>query len=148
MAHSNTCTVEVDSVIRGKHEYKDNWHHTEGQILHCHEDLREEAQLHDKFAVGVYIWTDRQEEQLVGHVPREISGPINKFLSITGSKFSAVVTGHRRPDAKGKEKGLVVPARFKATSTHLKSRKIIDTLKDEISTIIAKDPKFTLQFVM
>ena len=52
------------------------------------------------------------------------------FLRIPGSEMEAVVAGHRRPDKKGlKEKGLVVPGQFRATTT---SQNILNILKESI----------------
>ena len=149
-----TCALEFDTVIRFNHMYKEGWQSSKRQLVQCHTDKQKRvgASLHDKHAIGVYRWigkTDgKQVQTLVGHLPNEMSLACNGFLNLDGSEINAIVTEEKCPDEKGvTTKGYVVPARFKATSTHTRCKKIIKTLSDELHMIIEKDPKLTLRIV-
>ena len=62
-----------------------------GRQLECrHEEKNEE----DEFAIGVYR-NDFQKETLVGHMPRNISKFVYKFLKLSNSKLSCKVKGKR-----------------------------------------------------
>lgn len=62
---------------------------------------KEEGNPHDRFAVAVV-----KGEEIVGHVPREVSQAFYAFLS-HGGTITCKVTGHRQHG-----KGLEVPCRF------------------------------------
>ena len=48
----------------------------------------------DEFAIGVYQ-IDFQKETLVGHMPRNISKFVYRFLKLPNSKLSCKVRGRR-----------------------------------------------------
>ena len=110
--------VEFSSVIRGHHVYKATWSPTLGESLTCRKDERNEANEHDEYAIGTYL----DDNQLVGHVPMELSFLVYTFLrahldnnvqvKVTGVQVK--VTGTRTL-----ENGLVVPASFQARTTNL-----------------------------
>lgn len=79
--------------------------------MKCRKDERKEAKEHDEYAVGTYL----HDNQLVGHVPMEISFLVCTFLRARqANNVQVKVTGPRRL-----ENGLVVPASFQARTTSL-----------------------------
>ena len=81
-----------ESYVCGFHMYQTVWSLIIGEEnLECrHEEKNEE----DEFAIGVYR-NDSQKETLVGHMPRNISKFVYKFLSFPNSKFSCKAKGKR-----------------------------------------------------
>ena len=59
--------------------------------LDCRDEEKNED---DEFAIGVYR-NDFQKETLVGHMPRNISKFVYKFLKLRNSKFSCKLKGKR-----------------------------------------------------
>ena len=99
--------TKVGSVIRGHHIYKETWTPFVGEVLEVKPDMRNEARDHDPYAMGIYMINADEEEQLVGHVPIEISSLLYHFLNHGDSIVRVKVTGPRR-----NEKGLVVPGMY------------------------------------
>ena len=68
-----------------------------GEKLKCKHDTREEAKLYDEFAVGIYRLSDSsfQDEELVGHLPIELSFPLRKFLTRACCALEFSTTGTR-----------------------------------------------------
>ena len=98
--------VEFSTNIRGHHIYKDSWRPTIGGVLQCRRD--ETAQRFDKNAVGVF-----KADELVGHLPRQISTIIAQYLDVSEhNTLTAVVSGKRKREG---GEGLSVPAKFSAT---------------------------------
>lgn len=117
-------SCEFESVVRGHHIYKRIWKPVVGEKLKCKHDTREEAQLYDEFAIGTYLPVNDGEEELVGHVPIELSFLLCKYLARDGCCLEFTPTGPRYL-----EDGLVVPGRFKATSN---GKALICILKNEL----------------
>ena len=78
--------------VRGFHLYQTLWSPIIGEEnLECrHEEKNEE----DECAIDPY-WNDFQKETLAGHMPRNISKFVYKFLKIPNSKLSCKVKGKR-----------------------------------------------------
>ena len=90
--------------------------------LACKHDTREQAQLYDDYAVGIYLDEGEGiEKKLVGHVPIELSFLLCKFLARKGCHLKFSPTGSRYL-----EDGLVVPGKY------LASAKVIAILKKEL----------------
>ena len=70
-------TLEVESMVRGYHVYKDLWTAVVGEELQCG---RESENFRDPFAVAV-----KKNSDTVGHVPRRISTVCSMFLRRGGS---------------------------------------------------------------
>ena len=103
--------VEFSSVIRGHQVYKATWSPTLGESLTFRKDERNEANEHDEYAIGTYL----DDNQLVGHVPMELSFLVYTFLRAhLDNNVQVKVTGTRTL-----ENGLVVPASFQARTTNL-----------------------------
>ena len=79
-------TLAFSSIVRGFHVYRDVWKPLENVELEC---LFERRNLFDMFAIKTCRLED---EQIVGHLPREISRP-TKFLLDRGAKVTEQLTG-------------------------------------------------------
>ena len=102
--------VEFSSVIQDHHVYKEKWTPTLGESLTCGKDEHNEANKHNGYAIGMYL-----DNQLVGHVPMELSFLVYTFLRASQDNSVQVkVTGTRTL-----ENGLVVPASFQARTKNL-----------------------------
>ena len=116
--------VQFTPVIRGHHIYKSVWTPTLGEKLNCREDNCKEAKQHDEYAIGTYLEANTGNE-LVGHVPMELSYVIYTFLrAYDDNEVSVKVAGSRRL-----ENRLVVPGTFKARTP---SRAIATKFEREI----------------
>ena len=130
MARSHRITYEkqycceFDSVVGGHHIYKRIWKPIVGEKLMCKHDTREEAQLYDEFAIGTYLPVNDREQELVGHVPIELSFLLCKFLARDRCCLEFTPIGPRYL-----EDGLVVPGCFKAMSNE---KALIYILKNEL----------------
>ncbi len=78
---------ELACCVRGYHVYKDIWAAAIGEELEC---SREPTNMADRYAVAV-----RNEETIIGHLPRKISKVCSLFLRRGGS-IRCTVTGSRR----------------------------------------------------
>ena len=94
--------VEVETVIRGHHVYKEIWTPTLGEMLSCR---RETDNFHDWFAVAVMKGTD-----LVGHMPKKISTICSLFLR--SGTLRCEVIGSRQYSANLDQGGLEVPCKL------------------------------------
>lgn len=99
-------SIEVDTVIRGYHVYKEIWSATLGETLVC---SRETDNYHDRFAVSVLKRT-----VTVGHVPKKISSICSLFLWRSGTVMCEV-TGGRQYSADLEQGGLEVPCKLTFT---------------------------------
>ena len=88
---------ESESVARGHHIIKKVWKPVVGEKLTCKHDTREEAKLYDEFSVGIYhlSTSSSQDQELVGHLPIELSFLLCKFLSREGCSLKFSPTGAR-----------------------------------------------------
>ena len=105
--------------LRGYHAYT-NIPLTLGQKLLC--DIEPENE-HDPFAVMVQT----ENEELVGHIPIEISKVLYKFLT-DGGEAVAEVIGKRHN--KGTNMGMEVPLDIKLKGTRPYLKKLRKHLKD------------------
>ena len=91
--------VEFTAPIRGHHIYKETWCPKIGELLYCHKDDREEAMQYDRNAIGVFQPAGKEgKENLVGHVPIEISQLTSNFILAgdTNSLVSVVIGKRKR----------------------------------------------------
>ena len=123
---------EFESVARGHHIYKKVWKPVVGEKLECKHDTREEAKLYDEFSVGIYrlSTSSSQDQELVGHLPIELSFLLCKFLSREGCSLEFSPTG-----ARFLKDGLVVPGRYTALSNN---KKMVAILHRELQCKIEK----------
>ena len=71
------------------------WKPVVGETLTCKHDTIEEAKLYDEFSVGIYrlSTSSSQDQELVGHLPIELSFLLFKFLSREGCSLEFSPTG-------------------------------------------------------
>jgi len=104
---ASTCSgaIEVSTVVRGYHVYKDIWTAPLGEILYC---LRETDNRHDRFAVAII-----KDGEVVGHVRKEISSICSVFL-LSGT-ISCEVTGSRQYSRDLEQGGMHIPCKLRFT---------------------------------
>ena len=110
--HVHAAEFSMDSVICGHHVYRHIWSSVVGEELECR---IETGNVHDLYAVSV-IKSGSSGNDVVGHIPRNISTPYNLFLR-KGGTVSCVVTGHHQYSSDLPQGGLEVPCQllFKGT---------------------------------
>ena len=97
--------IKFHAAIRGHHLYKNAWTPKMGEHLSIKKDTREEAMNYDVHALRVF-----NDENLVGHIPIEISSILDYFLQQCPDNFiDAEVAGKRKCEV-----GLVAPADYTA----------------------------------
>ena len=93
-----------ESYMRGFHVYQTVWSPIIGEEnLECRQERKNEE---DESAIGAYR-NDFQKESLVGHMPRNTSKFVYKFLKLPNSKLSSKVKGKRLN--RGAVYGLEIP---------------------------------------
>ena len=110
------CQLFVESSIRGYHAYCRDINVYVGEVMTCEQAPDNE---HDEHAVAI---KKTGSEELVGHVPIELSKIFCKFLSDSG-EIEAECIGSRYSVGEGK--GLELPADYRLLSDcqYLKSKK-------------------------
>ena len=100
--------------------------------LTCKHDTRQEAKLYDEFSVGIYrlFTSSSQDQELVGHLPIELSFLLCKFLSREGCSLEFSPTR-----ARFLEDGLVVPGRYTVLSN---DKKMVPILHRELERKVEK----------
>ena len=99
---ATTC-IEVETVIKGYHVYKEIWTAMLGEVLTC---TREADNFHDQFAVAIMKRSD-----VVGHVPKKISTICLLFLR--SGTITCEVNGSRQYSADLHQGGLEVPCKLR-----------------------------------
>ena len=94
-------------IIRGYHAYLNIWEPLLGKCLRCAKEPENEV---DKHAVAVVRINSRNEEVVVGHVPKLISIVVSMYLSLPCCTLSIEVAGKRIN--RGAGYGLEIPAKF------------------------------------
>ena len=97
-------TFELTTIIRGHHVYHDQWSGSVGKKLTAAPDPRAEAIQYDENAIGAY-----NGDQLVGHLPVEVSKLFKQFVTKDRNRVDIVVVGKRK-----REVGMVLPVKCKA----------------------------------
>ena len=115
-SQQSVCSFAFESVIRGHHIYKSMWCPVLDEELILCEELNN---LHDRNAVSI-----KKEDNVVGHVPRELARVVKKFLR-KGGKAICIVSGPRK-----RGKGLEVPCTYKFSGKR-KLVKKLEALLDE-----------------
>ncbi len=107
-----------DSCIRGHHVSKEFWTPSLNERLLCE---KEEGNTSDVYAVAV-----KENNRIVGHVPRTISAVCSLFLDREGTTITCVVTGSRRYSSDLPQGGLEVPCKltFKGSEKYLQKIKL------------------------
>ena len=95
---------DLDSFIRGYHAYMDIWIPKVCDKNFCLKSENENQ--HEKFAVAIVL-----EEQIVGHVPKNLSKIFHQFMKIPNSTIGCKVTGKRVN--RGVDYGLEIPVQYR-----------------------------------
>ena len=95
--------VEINSYVRGNHEYKESWTPVIGDVLPLQ---REPSNCNDKLAVAVI-----SAATIVGHVPYNLAPTVSHFLQRSFNKGLTEVTGDRVN--RGAGYGLEVPCVYR-----------------------------------
>ena len=111
---------ELACCVRGYHVYKDIWAAAIGEELEC---SREPTNMADRYAVAV-----RNEETIIGHLPRKISKVCSLFLRRGGS-IRCTVTGSRRHSSDLPQGGLEIPCSLLFTADMKEIIKLNKVLK-------------------
>ena len=81
-------SVNYDSAVRGYHVYKSVWEPKERPFLSC---SHEENDIYDMFAIKTCLTDETGKEQIVGHLPLELSR-FTKYLLDSGAVVTAKLT--------------------------------------------------------
>ena len=96
---------QFESYVRGYHAYLNIWEPLFGECLRCAKEPENEVNNH---AVAVVRINSRNEEVVVGHVPKLMV--VSMYLSLPRCTLSVEVTGKRIN--RGAGYGLEIPAKF------------------------------------
>ena len=103
--------------------YRNIWTLYKGEKLVTHPYVRETALEYDQYIIGIYKIKGDGCEQLVGHLPVEISSLLCHFLRADDGNYIEVeILGKRKYEV-----GLVVPAKYNSFATNKRTAKILDT---------------------
>jgi len=129
---NSMCSCKFESVAHGHHVYKNVWKPVVSEKVMCKHDTREEAKLYDEFSVGIYrlSTSSSQEQELVGHLPTELSSLLCKFLFCEGCSLEFSLTG-----ARFLEDRLVVTGHYTALSNN---KKMVTILHRELERKVEK----------
>ena len=118
--------LNFETVIRGHHVYKAVWGPEIGEKLECYEDTRKEAKDYDKHSAGIFKLSSKEgKKTLVGHIPVELSSLIDYFLKI--EETNRVIAEVTRKRKRKREPGLVVPAKFTASTMDRRFAHVLDS---------------------
>ena len=100
-------SVNYDCAVRGYHVYKSVWEPKKRQVLSC---SHEENKIYDMFAIKTCLTDKNGKEQIVGHLPLELSR-FAKYLLDRGAVDTAKLTSTHSVLVEG---GLEIPCQVKA----------------------------------
>ena len=107
-----------------------------GETVLSRKDTWEEAIEYNKYAIGIF----KKQEQLVGHIPIELSQLIYHFLNESNENFiEASVSGKRK-----REIGIVVPAKHMAFT---KTQRMANILQSELKNKKGKYDLLTFKII-
>ena len=119
MAANGSQVEEYQSFVRGHHVYFTIWTPVVGEELVLR---RQPDNEHDPYAVAV------KDEEVAGHVPRNISQVVSFFLSHSGNVGFCNITGPRVN--RGVGLGLEVPCVYKFYGKKVYLKKLTELLGD------------------
>ena len=111
-----TYELKVITAVRGYHVYQEVWSPIIGEAFTCQQENGNE---HDAYSVA----TIREDDEVIGHLPREISR-VSYFFLAHGGSISGIVTNKRRYCTQ--RGGMEIPCQL----TFLGTRKNIRKLKN------------------
>ena len=117
--------AEIDSFIRGFHEYKDIWQPVVGEMLLLR---KEPTNIKDRLAVCV-----QKEGQVVGHVPRNLAPLLFYFLDRDVCKGFAEVTAVPLNHGAGME--MEVPCVFRLYGPESYVKRLKDMIRRDLESV-------------
>ena len=117
--------TEIESFVRGYHDYKNIWQPTVGEVLVL---KREPA--NDKNSLAVCI---EKHGQVVGHVPRNLAPLISYFLVREVNKGMVEIKG--QPVNRGAGMGMEVPCVYHLFGPNVYLRRLEEVIKNDYSSV-------------
>ena len=93
-----------ESVICGHHVSKAHFTPVIGRVLPC---ANERGNIHDIYAVAI-----KDDDTIVGHVPRAISSVCHMFLNKSGTSIHSEIVGNRIYSQDLPQGGLEIPCKY------------------------------------
>ena len=114
-------TVEFSCAVRGYHVYKSFWAPKERQELTCYHEIDNR---YDLFAIKTCLTDENYYEEVVGHLPLEISR-VTKYLLDRGAAITATLTSTRYRRSPLIQGGLEIPCVVKAEMIGTQKNKLL-----------------------
>ena len=127
LIHIKQKQYDLDSFFRGYHAYMDMW---KPKFLF---EVRNKNQ-HDTFAVAIVL-----EEQIVGHIPKNLRKIFHQFMKIPNCNIGCKVTGKRAN--RGAGYGLEIPVQYRFIGAEKAVEWAEKNIKEVFENINKKDHK-------
>ena len=125
VASTEQSVTEIESFVRGYHEYKDIWQPTIGEVLPL---KREPTNDNDRLAVSV-----ERRGQVVGHVPRNLALLLSYFLLRDVNKGLVEMTG--QPVNRGAGMGMEVPCVYHLFGPKTYLKRLEEVIKNDFTSV-------------
>ena len=127
-------SFEFHAAVRGYHVYRNIWAPQVNENLNCY---HEEGNLFDIFAIEICRTTDNE---VVGHLPREISRP-TKYLLDRRATMTVTFTSDRYRRSPLYQGGLEIPCLIKVTVVGTKTGQSLIQLYSEMVNKLYCEPE-------
>ena len=127
-------TVEYPTAVCGFHVYRSVWQPKESQVLSCSHEV---GNMYDLLAIKTCLEDEHGEEQIVGHLPLELSRFTKYLLDRGASGIAILSTTHYRRSVLV-QGGLEIPCIVKAKMIRTEKNKRILTRYLELSIYFPK----------
>ena len=122
---ADRAAVEIDSFVRGFHEYKDIWRPSVGEIL----DLkRERTNAKDVLAVCI-----QKDGVVVGHMPRNLASLVSYFLERSFNTGSVEITG--APLNRGAGMRMEVPCIYRLFGPKMYAKRLREVIQKDLNSV-------------
>ena len=125
VASTEHSVTEIESFIRGYHEYKDTWQPIVGEVL-----VLKREPTNDKDSLAVCI---EKHGQVVGHVPRNLAPLIFYFLLRDVNKGMVEIVG--QPVNRGAGMGMEVPCVDHLFGPKKYLKRLEEVIKNDFSSV-------------
>ena len=125
VASAEQSVTEIESFVRGYHEYKDIWQPRIGEVLVL---KREPTNDKDRLAVSI-----ERQGQVVGHVPCNLAPLISYFLLREVNKGMVEMTG--QPVNRGAGMGMEVPCVYHLFGPRIYLKRLEEVIKNDFSSV-------------
>ena len=124
---ADRAAVEIDSFVRGFHEYKDIWRPSVGEIILL--DLkRERTNAKDVLAVCI-----QKDGVVVGHMPRNLASLVSYFLERSFNTGSVEITG--APPNRGAGMGMEVPCIYRLFGPKMYAKRLREVIQKDLNSV-------------